>query len=83
MVITEARMFKRPVICSNIGGMAERIADGVDGLQFRVGDPRALAAVMHRAATEAGLWERLSAAAPEPHSREACVKAYRALYGEA
>jgi glycosyltransferase involved in cell wall biosynthesis len=80
LVITEAWMFKRPVICSNIGGMAERIAHDVNGLHFQVGDPRALAAVMHRAATEPGLWERLSAAAPEPHSREGYVKAYRALY---
>ncbi|HEV2099600.1 MAG TPA: glycosyltransferase, partial [Stellaceae bacterium] len=61
LVITEAWMFKRPVICSDIGGMGERIADEVNGLHFRVGDPRALAAAMHRAATEPGLWERLSA----------------------
>jgi glycosyltransferase involved in cell wall biosynthesis len=73
-------MFKRPVICSNIGGMAERIAHEVNGLHFQVGDPRALAAAIHRACTEPGLWERLSAAAPEPHSREDYVKSYRALY---
>ena len=82
LVITEAWMFKRPVICSNIGGMAERVAHEVNGLHFQVGDPSALAETMQRAATEAGLWERLSAATPEPHSREDYVKAYRALYEE-
>ena len=80
LVISEAWMFKRPVICSNVGGMAERVAHEINGLHFQVGDPRALAAAMYRAATEPGLWERLSVAAPEPHSREACVKAYRVLY---
>jgi glycosyltransferase involved in cell wall biosynthesis len=80
LVITEAWMFKRPVICSNVGGMAERIAHDANGLHFQVGDPRALAAAIRRAATEPGLWERLSTAAPEPHSRQAYVKDYRTLY---
>jgi glycosyltransferase involved in cell wall biosynthesis len=80
LVISEAWMFKRPVICANIGGMAERIEHDVNGLQFPVADPRGLAAAMHRAATETGLWERLSANAPEPPSREEGVKGYRALY---
>jgi len=80
LVISEAWMFKRPVICSNIGGMAERIENEINGLHFQVSDPRALAAVIRRACTEVGLWERLSAAAPEPPSREEVVKGYRALY---
>ena len=80
LVISEAWMFKRPVICSNIGAMAERIEHEVNGLHFHVGDPRALAAAIHRACTETGLWERLSAATPEPPSREEAVSGYRALY---
>ena len=73
-------MFKRPVICSNIGGMAERIKDGVNGLHFQVSDARSLAAAIRRACTEPDLWKRLSAAAPEPPSREEQVRGYRALY---
>jgi len=80
LVISEAWMFKRPVICSNIGGMAERIEDNVNGLHFQVSDPRSLAQVIKRAATETGLWERLSAAAPEPPSRAEVANGYRALY---
>jgi len=80
LVISEAWMFKRPIICSNIGGMAERIKHDVDGLHFQVADPRSLAAAMHRAATEPGLWEKLSAATPQPPSRADVVKGYRALY---
>jgi glycosyltransferase involved in cell wall biosynthesis len=40
LVISEAWMFKRPVICSNVGGPAERVEDDVFGLHFQVGDPR-------------------------------------------
>ena len=82
-VISEAWMFKRPVICSNVGGMAERIEHDGNGLHFQVGDARSLAAAIRRACTEPGLWERLSEATPEPPSREECVKGYRALYEEA
>ncbi len=80
LVISEAWMFKRPVICSNVGGMAERIQHDVNGLQFQIADPRSLAAAMQRAATEPGLWEKLSMAAPQPPSRADVVKGYRALY---
>jgi glycosyltransferase involved in cell wall biosynthesis len=59
LVIQEAFHFGRPVIASDIGGMAEKVTDGVDGLHFRANDPTSLAATMLRAATEPGLWERL------------------------
>jgi len=43
MIILEALHAGRPVIASNIGGMAELIRDGVNGLTFRVGDAGHLA----------------------------------------
>ena len=80
LVISEAGMFRRPIIASNIGAMAERIDHDVNGLHFQVGDERSLAAVIRRAATEPGLWERLSEATPKPPSLDEGVKGYRALY---
>ncbi len=65
LVIQEAFMYGRPVICSDIGGMAEKVTDGVDGLHFRRADPESLAEVMQRAVTTEGLWERLRANAPQ------------------
>ena len=59
LVISEAWMFGKPVICSNRGGPGERVRHDLDGLQFQLGDPRSLAEMMQRAATEDGLWERL------------------------
>lgn len=64
LVIQEAFQQGRPVICSDIGGMAEAVRDGVDGLHFRAGDAADLARVMRRAADEPDLWERLAAALP-------------------
>ena len=38
-MIQEAFHFGRPVICSDIGGMAEKVTHGVDGLHFRAMTP--------------------------------------------
>ena len=76
-------MFGKPVICSNVGAMAERVADGVDGLQFEMGDPRSLAAVMRRACAEDGLWQRLHDALPTPPTRAAMADGYLQLYRDA
>jgi glycosyltransferase involved in cell wall biosynthesis len=37
IVIQEAKMAGRPILVSNIGGMAEKVSDGVDGLHFLAG----------------------------------------------
>lgn len=73
-------MFGKPVICSNIGGMAERVADDVNGLHFEMGNPQALATVIRRACTEEGLWLRLHDALPEPPPRAEMADGYVALY---
>jgi glycosyltransferase involved in cell wall biosynthesis len=80
LVISEAWMFGRPVLCSNVGGMAERVTHEVDGLHFEMGDPASLAATIRRACTEDGLWDRLHAAVPEPPSRSKMADGYLALY---
>jgi len=66
VVIQEAFLHRRPPIVSDIGGMAEKVRDGVDGLQFRVGSPEDLSDCLIRALQEPALWDRLSAAAPPP-----------------
>jgi glycosyltransferase involved in cell wall biosynthesis len=81
LVVSEAWAFNRPVICSDVGALAERVTDNVDGIHFTRGDPYALAAVIRRACTETGLWERLSAATPEPPSLAAMVAGFLEVYG--
>lgn len=80
LVVSEAWMFGKPVICSDVGGLAERVRDGVDGLLFPMGSARALAGTIKRAATEDGLWQRLHDALPSPPSREEMVEGMVAVY---
>ncbi|MBX9635276.1 MAG: glycosyltransferase family 4 protein, partial [Magnetospirillum sp.] len=76
LVIQEAFLHMRPVLCSGIGGMAEAVIDGVSGLHFRPGDPRSLADAMRRAMGEEGLWERLLAGLPPVPTMAETAAAY-------
>ena len=82
IVVLEAFRHGRPVICSDIGGMAEKVEDGVTGLHFRRGDEHHLAEVIRRAAQTPGLWDQLHAATPEHpgQSLEANVADLVAIY---
>jgi len=81
LVIQEAFAAGRPVICSNIGGMAEKVADGLSGLHFRVGSAADLAAKIAQAAEQPALWETLSAGVPQPPSIQDTVDRLLVLYG--
>ncbi|KZB54391.1 glycosyltransferase family 4 protein [Thalassospira xiamenensis] len=60
LVIQEAFQHGRPVITSGIGGMAEMVRDGHDGIHVRADDPADLARVMKDCATNPKLWKKLS-----------------------
>jgi glycosyltransferase involved in cell wall biosynthesis len=80
-VIQEAFAYGRPVICSGIGGMAEKVEDGVNGLHFRVGDPVSLAATI-RKAVEPRIWEQLQGDFPPLHTMDLHVQNLSRLYNE-
>jgi glycosyltransferase involved in cell wall biosynthesis len=81
-VIQESFFHGRPMICSNIGGMAEKITDGVNGLHFRVGSSQDLADRMTEALTTPKLWENLRAGIQQPISYEECARQHLDLYQE-
>jgi glycosyltransferase involved in cell wall biosynthesis len=60
LTVGEALQHGRPVICSDMGGMSEKVTDEVNGLHFKRGDASSLAEIMNRAATTDGLWQRLA-----------------------
>jgi glycosyltransferase involved in cell wall biosynthesis len=80
LVIQEAFLHRRPVIASNIGGMAEAVRDGIDGLHVRPDDPVALANVMRRAMETPNLWENLVAGICAPASIGDVAEKHLALY---
>lgn len=80
LVIQEAFLHRRPVICGDIGGMAEMVRDGVDGLHAPVGDPAGLARVMRHAIETAGLWETLTGNIRPPLTIEAAALRHLDLY---
>ena len=52
LVIQEAFLNRRPVICSDIGGMAEKVRDGLDGFHFQAGSAWALATLLRELAED-------------------------------
>jgi glycosyltransferase involved in cell wall biosynthesis len=80
LVIQEAFMYGRPVICSDIGGMSEKVTEGVNGLHFHAGSVRSLADVMARAARDKELWEKLRSAPPPDYSMDRHAATLRDIY---
>jgi glycosyltransferase involved in cell wall biosynthesis len=80
LVIAEAQRQRRPVICADVGGMAEMVRDEVDGLHASLGDATAFAATMRRGIEEPGLWQRLVAGIVPPPSVAEAADAHLALY---
>ena len=76
-------MFGKPVICSNVGGPAERIENEVAGLHFAMGDHRALAAVLRRASTLDEVWSKLFQNVPTAPPRALMAGMFSALYSRA
>ena len=80
LVIQEAFHFGRPVICSNHGGMAEKVSDGLNGLHFQAGDAADLARTLERAAGSSDLWGKLRAGVRPVYSMDEHVAALTNLY---
>jgi glycosyltransferase involved in cell wall biosynthesis len=80
VVIQEAFLHRRPVIASGIGGMAEKIRNGLDGLHFRAGSPESLADKLIRCLQEDDLWAELSAGTPTPPDLSIFASEHVALY---
>jgi glycosyltransferase involved in cell wall biosynthesis len=82
LVIQEAFFHRRPVICSDVGGMAEKVSDGVDGIHFRVGDPFSLARAFETASANPRLWRSLRDGIREPYGMRPHVAGLLESYSE-
>ena len=82
LVVSEAWMFGRPVVASAIGGLAERVTEGVDGLLVPPRDPAALADRMAALVGDEALWRRLHAGIRPGWSGDDMLDAHLRLWGE-
>jgi glycosyltransferase involved in cell wall biosynthesis len=80
IVIQEAFFHGRPILSSNLGGMAEKIIDEVNGLHFRSGSPEDLVDCMTRALSEPDLWSRLRGGITPPLNHVECAATHVSLY---
>jgi glycosyltransferase involved in cell wall biosynthesis len=76
-VIQEALRNHRPIICSDIGGMAEKVRDGMDGLHFPAGNPVALAGLIRKILANPALLPQISTPPATP-----AIQNYLAIYQE-
>jgi glycosyltransferase involved in cell wall biosynthesis len=86
VVIQEALRNRRPVICSDIGGMAEKVRDGIDGFHFPVGNSLALASLLLKLAdsptTLSEIAKTIRPAETTHESTERYAQVYSSLVGE-
>jgi glycosyltransferase involved in cell wall biosynthesis len=80
VVIQEALRNRRPVICSDIGGMAEKVRDGVDGLHFPAGSAYALASLLRRLAADRSILAKLNAGLTGEAAVIATIDEYISIY---
>ncbi len=80
VVIQESALHGRPVICSDIGGMAEKVRDRIDGLHFRAGSAESLVDRLVEALRTPSLWERLRARIRPPLGHVEAAARHLALY---
>ncbi|MGV3721413.1 MAG: glycosyltransferase [Actinomycetota bacterium] len=80
LVVQEARAAGAPTIAPEVGGLAEQIRHGVDGLLYRFRDAEDLERQMHRVLTEPELLARMLESQPQPVSRTAAVTEIEGFY---
>lgn len=80
VVIQEAFAYRRPVLCSDIGGMREKVRPGKDGFHFPVGDAAALAALVLKVSKDAEVWDRLQETIRRPMTIADSVVRHLAYY---
>lgn len=79
MVIQEAFVHGRPLLVSNIGGMAEKVVDGVNGLHVAVGNVRAWCSALLKAC-EVDVWTSCRNGIKAPLTHSECAKAHAELF---
>lgn len=76
MVIQEAFVLGRPLLVSNIGGMAEKVRDGIDGVHVAVGNKLDWASKFLGLAKSDSAWLKHKNGIKQPLTYAECAKAH-------
>ncbi len=82
VVIQESFKNHRPLICSDIGGMAEKVQDGITGIHFRTRDSIDLADKITEVVKKPQLWNELSSNIVTPISIKETAIEHLKLYNK-
>ncbi len=80
VVIQEALRNRRPIVCSDIGGMAEKVRHGLDGFHFPVGDAAGLADLLRSLAIDREGLSKVQRTIRSPDPAAATADQHLALY---
>ena len=80
VVIQEAFLHGRPIITSDIGGMAEKVRHGVDGLHFRASSAESLVDRLVDAIRTPAIWTKLRARIRKPVTAIEAAEQHLGLY---
>jgi glycosyltransferase involved in cell wall biosynthesis len=80
VVIQEAFANRKPVICSDIGGMAEKVVPGINGLHFAAGQPASLARVIGELTENPRRLADMASMMQRPMTMGAALDAHVSLY---
>ncbi|MDD2878423.1 MAG: glycosyltransferase [Acidiphilium sp.] len=80
VVIQESLRNDKPVICSDIGGMAEMVRDGRDGFHFPAGNAMALADLLKRILADRTMLTGIGQTINHPPEAEEIVQKHIGLY---
>jgi glycosyltransferase involved in cell wall biosynthesis len=82
LVIQEAYKFGKPVICPDIGGMAEKVKNNISGIHYRARDSISLTKVIEKIVDGKVDYEKLCEQLPCILSNEECAAEHLDLYNE-
>jgi glycosyltransferase involved in cell wall biosynthesis len=82
LVIEEALACRRPVLCSGIGGMAEKVRHGRDGFHFRAGDHVDLARLIAAVCADPSVWQRLQSTMRPARDIDDVARQHLQLYSQ-
>lgn len=80
VVILEAKACRRPLLVPALGGMQEKVRNGIDGWHYTPGDPFDLSAVMRRYCVSREEWYGCVRGMAGPVSSEAILDSHLRLY---